>query len=129
MGAQIKKTCSIARGEYNHLRNQCKNNANLGLIFQVTAKLLRVTVRPLTYQTRVKFFENILIGNVHSYFQVIEGSLPLKSIIIKQRIPDNLVCFLRLPLDAIENDFFSLTPNNPRKATHQEKLNVTEGCH
>ena len=91
-----------------------------GLTFQVTTKLLRVTMRPWTHQTLSNSLKNILISNMQSVFQILEGTLPLKSIIVKQRVPHDLVGFLHWPLDSLKKQFIALTPNNPRETTLQE---------
>ena len=38
-----------------------------GLTFQVTDKLLQVTIRPLTDHAKSKFVKNILIGNIQIF--------------------------------------------------------------
>ena len=55
-----------------------------GLTFQVIAKLLQVTITPLTHQTKSNF-------DKRHPFQVNEKPLSFKSTIVKQIIPHNLV--------------------------------------
>ena len=64
-----------------------------GLTFQVTTKLLQVNNKVFDTLNQIKFFKNILIRNVWSSFWLIESLLPLKSTIVKQRIPHNLGVF------------------------------------
>ena len=67
---------------------------------------------------------NILIRNVHSFFQVIESLLPLKFAIVKQRIPHNLVCSLHWQTSIIKHKITPLTPYNPWKTTPHKKTQM-----
>ena len=51
----------------------------------------------------VKFFKNIIVSNIRNFFQVLKGTLLVKSTIAKQRVSHYLVCFFHMPLNKIEN--------------------------
>lgn len=73
-------------------------------------------------QNLIKISYNTFMSN----FQVLMGTLLLKSIVVNQRVHTTWCYFFHWPLGNIKNQVNPLMPNDPREATPQEKPNTIE---
>ena len=96
------------------------------LTFQVTTKLLLVTIRLLTPPNWIKSVKDVLVGHVWGFFQVHKSPFPFNPTLIMQGVPNDLTCVLNGPLHIIKNQIIPLALDNPRKTTSQKELYSTE---
>ena len=74
----------------------------------------------------IKFIQDVLVGHIQDFFQILKSLFTLDPAIIMQSVPSDLLCFLNGPLQIVKNQIHMLTTCNLQKTDPQKELDATK---
>ena len=88
-------------GEPPQLKWKSRNNAHLWPIHRIDNKVASGHNKVFDTSSRIKLVQVILVGHIRGLLQILKSLFPLSPSITLQSVPNDLSCFLKMPLEIV----------------------------